>query len=165
MAMVAYCVCVGLLVFENALGLISVVPAIVAAVVMLAVNAVTYFLLRSGLNQRFADPGLTWFQVLSALAVIMFITYHSDHDRGLPLMVSLLVLSFGAFRFTTREFFLASAFILAGYAGVINLLFWRKPDVVNVYLEGFTWLTMAAVLPCFAFVGGRLSELRMRLQR
>src|SRR5262249_60948796 len=66
---------------------------------------------------------------------------------------------------TTREFFLASAFILAGYAGVINLLFWRKPDVVNVYLEGFTWLTMAAVLPCFAFVGGRLSELRMRLQR
>ena len=80
-------------------------------------------------------------------------------------MVCLLVLSFGAFRFTTREFLLASGFVLAGYAAVINLLFWRKPDLVNVYLEAFTWLTMAAVLPCFAFVGGRLSELRRRLQR
>jgi len=165
MALMAYGVCVGLLAIANDLGLIGGLPAVVAAVAMLVVNGGVFALIRSGLNERFADPSLTWFQVISALTVILFITYHSDHDRALPLMVSLLVLSFGAFRFTTREFLLASGFVLAGYAGVINLLFWRKPDLVNVYLEGFTWLTMAAVLPCFAFVGGRLSELRRRLQR
>jgi predicted signal transduction protein with EAL and GGDEF domain len=165
MALMAYGVCVGLLGIANDLGLIGGLPAVVAAVAMLVVNCGVFALIRTGLNERFADPSLTWFQVISALSVILFITYHSDHDRALPLMVCLLVLSFGAFRFTTREFLLASGFVLAGYAAVINLLFWRKPDLVNVYLEAFTWLTMAAVLPCFAFVGGRLSELRRRLQR
>ncbi len=165
MALAAYCICVALLAIATQLGLIGAAPAIVAAVAMLVVNGAVYALIRSGVNERFGDPGLTWFQVVSALTVIMFITYHSDHDRALPLMVSLLVLSFGAFRFTTRDFLLASGFVLAGYAGVINLLFWKKPEAVNVYLEAFTWLTMAAVLPCFAFVGGRLSELRRRLQR
>jgi diguanylate cyclase (GGDEF)-like protein len=165
MALAAYCVCVGLLAIATELGLIGARPAMIAAVAMLVVNGAVYALIRSGLNERFGDPALTWFQVIAALAVVMFITYHSDHDRALPLIVSLLVLSFGAFRFTTRDFLLASGFVLAGYAGVINLLFWKKPELVNVYLEGFTWLTMAAVLPCFAFVGGRLSELRRRLQR
>src|SRR3982751_3814240 len=165
MALAAYVVCSGLLGIAYWLGLIPAAPAVIAAGAMLLLNVVMFTLFRTGLNQRFADPSLTWMQVLSAVAVIMFIAYYSDHDRAVPLMVSLLVLSFGAFRFSTREFFLASGIVLAGYAAVINLLFTYKPQSVNVYLEGFTWLTMAAVLPCFAFVGGRLSELRQRLRR
>jgi diguanylate cyclase (GGDEF)-like protein len=165
MALGAYLVCVTLLGIAHVLGLIPLRPALVAAGAMLAANLVMFAVIRSGLNERFADPSLTWPQVIAAIAVIMYITYYSDHDRAIPLMVSLLVLSFGAFRFTMREFLLASGIVLAGYAGVINLLFWNKPESVNVYLEGFTWLTMAAVLPCFAFVGGRLSELRQRLRR
>ena len=165
MALAAYLVCTGLLGIAHWLGLIPARPALIAAAAMLVGNLAIFALFRTGLNERFADPSLTWMQVIAAIAVIMFIAYHSDHDRAVPLMVSLLVLSFGAFRFTTREFLLASGFILAGYAAVINLLFWHKPDSVNVYLEGFTWLTMAAVLPCYAFVGGRLSEMRQRLRR
>ena len=165
MALVAYCVCTGLLGIAHWLGLIPARPAMVAAVAMLAANVAIFALIRSGLNERFKDPSLTWMQVLSAIAVIMYVTYYSDHDRGVPLMVSLLVLSFGAFRFTTRDFLLAAGIVLAAYAAVINLLFWHKPESVNVYLEAFTWLTLAAVLPCYAFVGGRLSELRQRLRR
>ncbi len=165
MALGAYAVCVGLLGIAHALGLVPARPAIIAGIAMLVANAVVFALIRSGLNERFADPSLTWLQVICAIAVIMYVTYYSDHDRGVPLMVSLLVLSFGAFRFTMREFLLASGIVLAGYAAVINLLFWHKPESVNVYLEGFTWLTMAAVLPCYAYVGGRLSEMRQRLRR
>jgi diguanylate cyclase (GGDEF)-like protein len=165
MALAAYGVCVGLLGIAHWLQLIAARPAIIAAVAMLVTNLGVFALIHTGVNQRFADPSLTWLQVISAIAVIMYVTYYSDHDRAVPLMVSLLVLSFGAFRFTTREFLLAAGVVLAGYAGVINLLFWQKPESVNVYLEGFTWLTMAAVLPCYAFVGGRLSELRQRLRR
>ena len=144
-------------------GLIALVPACIAAAAMLAVNGVVYFLYRTGRNERFADPSLTWLQVTAGLLVILFVTYHFDRDRGLALMPSLLVLSFGAFRFNTREFLRAAGLVLAGYALVINLLFWHKPQVVDVYLEAFQWLTLAFVLPCFAVVGGRLSELRQRL--
>ena len=165
MALGAYAVCIGLLAIACGLGVIPLRPAILASIGIVVSNAVVFALLRSGLNQRFADPSLTWMQVVAGIAVIMYVTYHSDSDRAVPLIVTMLVLSFGAFRFTTREFMLAAGLVLAGYAAVINLLFWHKPDFVNVYLEGFTWLTMAAVLPVYAVVGGRLSELRQRLRR
>ncbi|MGF2075899.1 hypothetical protein, partial [Enterococcus casseliflavus] len=48
---------------------------------------------------------------------------------------------------------------------VINLLMWNKPERVNVWLEAFSWLTLTFVLPCFAMVGGRLSEMRQRVRR
>ena len=165
LALAAYAVCFGLLASAEALRIVPTVPALIAGVAMVLVNVAVYALLRTGLNERFPDPSLTWLQVIAAIGVIMYITYHWDSDRSLPVMVSLLVLAFGAFRFTTREFLTAAGLVLAAYAAVINLLFWRKPDAVNVWLEGFRWLTLAAVLPVFALVGGRLSELRKSLRR
>jgi GGDEF domain-containing protein len=116
---------------------------------------VLYFLFHSGLNERFEDPSLTWLQVVIGTLVIMYVAYHSDSNRGIPLMLSLVVLAFGTFRFSTREFLVASGLVLAGYAAVINLLFWRKPDTVNVLDGGFQWVVIAFVVPCFALVGGR----------
>jgi diguanylate cyclase (GGDEF)-like protein len=42
---------------------------------------------------------------------------------------------------------------------------WLKPAGLNVWLEAFRWLTLAFVLPCFALVGGRISDLRQRVRR
>jgi diguanylate cyclase (GGDEF)-like protein len=36
---------------------------------------------------------------------------------------------------------------------------------VNVWLEAFHWITLAIILPCFAFVCGRVSEMRQRVRR
>ena len=65
MALTAYGVCVGLLAIANDLGLIGGLPAVIAAVAMLVVNGGVFALIRSGLNERFGDPSLTWFQVIS----------------------------------------------------------------------------------------------------
>jgi diguanylate cyclase (GGDEF)-like protein len=161
----AYAISLSLLFIAHWLQLIALGPTLVAAGAMLAVNATFMVAFRTDFNERFADPSLTWAQVLTGTAVLMFVVYHFDRDRGLAAMTIMLVLSFGAFRFTTREFMTAAGVALAGYALVINLLMWRKPDVVNVWLEGFQWLTLACVLPCFAVIGGRLSEMRLRLRR
>jgi diguanylate cyclase (GGDEF)-like protein len=165
LASAAYAVCVPLLILAYLLGLIGVVPLAVAFAAVLAVNGGIFMLLRTRLNERFEDPSLTWLQVVAGASVVLYVSYHMDHERGLALMVVLVVLAFGAFRFTIREFFTAAGFVLAGYALVINLLMWNKPDVVNVPLEAFQWVTLAFVLPCFALVGGRLSEMRQRLRR
>jgi diguanylate cyclase (GGDEF)-like protein len=161
----AYAACLPLLGLAHLLGLIGFAPMVTSAAAIVAVNAGLYLLFRTRLNERFADPSLTWLQTLSATCVLMFVVYHSDRERGLALMICLVVLAFGTFRFSTREFLTAAGVVLAAYAGVINLLMWRKPELVNVPLEAFQWVTLAFVLPAYAMVGGRLSELRQRLRR
>jgi diguanylate cyclase (GGDEF)-like protein len=165
LAAAAYGMCLPLLAIANALGLVSLSVVFQIAGAAVAVNVVLYAIFRTGYNERFADPSLTWLQIMLAIGVVMYATYHFDSNRGLALMIVLVVLSFGAFRFTTRDFVLASLLTLAAYAAVINLLFWTKPEVVNVWLEAFQWITLAFVLPCFAMVGGRLSEMRARIRR
>ena len=165
LAAFAYGACLPLLGLADLLGLMSPFAAASTAALIVAANAALYAAFRTGVNERFRDPSLTWLQVCTATLVIMYVAYHLDSNRGLALMLSLVVLAFGTFRFSTRDFFLASGLVLAGYAAVINLLFWRKPQAVNVLMEGFQWVVLAFVLPCFALVGGRLSELRQRLRR
>jgi diguanylate cyclase (GGDEF)-like protein len=165
LAAAAYGMCLVLLVIAHYLGLIRFRPMAEIAAAMFAVNAIFFGLFRSGMNERFADPSLTWLQTMSAIAVLMFTVYHFDRDRSLPLIVSLIVLSFGVFRFTLREFLRAAAIVLAAYALVINALMWFKPQTVNVPLEAYSWLTLALTLPCFAFVCGKISEMRQRLRR
>jgi diguanylate cyclase (GGDEF)-like protein len=161
----AYGVCIPLLAIAHLLGLIGLAPVLVLGAAIAAVNAAFYVLLQTGLNERFADPSLTWAQTLAAIAVVMYTAYHFDHSRGLALMMCLVILAFGTFRFSMREFITAAGIMLAAYALVINALLWLKPDVVNVWLEAYQWLTLALVLPTFAVVGGRLSELRRRVRR
>jgi diguanylate cyclase (GGDEF)-like protein len=161
----AYGVCLPLLVASHYMGLIGFWPMVDIAVAMVVVNVILFAAFRSGLNERFEDPSLTWLQTLAAIAVLMITVYHFDADRGMPLIVCLLVLAFGVFRFTVREFVLASGVVIAGHAAVVNALMWLKPNVIDVKLEGFRWLAMAMMLPCFAVVCGRVSEMRQRLKR
>jgi diguanylate cyclase (GGDEF)-like protein len=161
----AYAVCLPLLGVAHLLDLVALAPMLRIAALMLAVNAGLFVVFRTGFNQRFADPSLTWAQVILATFVLMFAVYHFDEERGLALMLCLVVLAFGAFRFSTREFFTASGLVLASYLAVINLVMWLKPAVINVSLEAFRWITLALVLPSFALVGGRISALRRRLRR
>jgi diguanylate cyclase (GGDEF)-like protein len=161
----AYALCLPLLGIAHALGLVPMRIVVQISAAAVAVNVVLFVLFRGGWNERFADPSLTWLQIVLAALVVMYAAYHFDSQRSLPLMILLVVLSFGSFRFSTREFLLAAGVLLAGYAAVINLLMWNKPEAVNVWLEAFQWITLAFVLPCFAMVGGRLSEMRKRVRR
>ncbi len=161
----AYGVGVPMLLIANVLGLVALAPVIEIVALMAFANAVVYALLRSGVNERFTDPSLTWLQIVLAIFVLMVCVYHFDKERGVALMMCLVILAFGSFRFTTREFFTASGVVLAGYAAVINLLMWLKPEVIDVPLEAFRWAALAFVLPCFSLVGGRISDLRRSLRR
>jgi diguanylate cyclase (GGDEF)-like protein len=165
LAVAAYAVCLPVLGAAHYLGIIPLGATVRVAVLMAVANAAFYALFASGINLRFADPSLTWPQMIVGTAILMHAAYYADTERGLALMICLVVLTFGAFRFTTREFLTASGMVLAAYLFVINVMMWAKPAVVNVPLEAYRWLTLALVLPCFSVVGGRVSELRHRLRR
>ncbi|HVQ60981.1 MAG TPA: diguanylate cyclase, partial [Burkholderiales bacterium] len=164
LASAIYAICVPLLALAYALGMIARGPAIWVGGLMVGVNIAFYAVFRTGLNLKFADPSLTRAQVLLANAVLMFAVYSFDQGRAMVLNLALVVLTFGVFRFTTREFVRTALQILAGYALVINLLMYLKPDTVNVYHEWFQWAGLAGLLPLFAMIGGRISRLRERLR-
>ena len=160
----AYAICIPLVWLASEFNLIARGPALVLVAIMIAVNLGLYAVFRSGLNRKFSDPSLTWLQVFIGNVVVMYAVYSFDQARAIVLNLSLVVLSFGMFRFTTREFVKTALQILGAYAAVINLLMYFKPETVNVYQEWFQWAGLAAVLPLFAAVGGRISLLRQRLR-
>ena len=164
LASATYAITVPLLLLAYLFKLIALAPALWLIGAMAAINAALYVVFRFGLNERFRDPSLTWLQIFVANIVLMCGAYSFNQGRAFVLTMCLVVLMFGVFRFTTREFISITLQILAGYALVINLLMYLKPDTVNVYLEWFQWAGLAAVLPLFAVVGGRISELRRRLR-
>jgi diguanylate cyclase (GGDEF)-like protein len=165
LASVTYAISVPLLVLANWFGLIALPSVIALCAAMAVITAAFYLAFRSGLNLRFSDPSLTWQQILVANIVLMAVVFSLNQGRAFALIMCLVVLLFGAFRFDTREFVRVTLMILAGYALVINLLMFLKPETVNVYVEWFQWAGMAAFLPFFGVVGGKISELRLRLHR
>lgn len=165
MALVAYAIGIALMVVAWSVKLIALTPLLVCIVAIGLANLVIFAMFRAGVNERFADPSLTLVQSLTGIALIMMVAYSFDRDRSLVLVWCLVVLLFGVFRFKPREFGLMTLFMLAGYAGVINLLMYQRPQHVDVFLEWYQWLWLALILPAFAMVGSRISEMRARILR
>ncbi|MBL8512580.1 MAG: EAL domain-containing protein [Betaproteobacteria bacterium] len=165
MALVAYAIGVALMAVASSVKLIAPGPLLFCIAAISVANAAIYGLFRSGANLRFADPSLTLVQSLAGIALIMLVAYSFDRDRSLVLVWCLVVLLFGVFRFKPREFGLMTLFMLAGYAAVINVLMYQRPQHVDVFLEWYQWLWLALILPAFAMVGSRISELRARILR
>src|SRR3989442_13596888 len=164
LASAAYAACVPLAWLAWKFNLIAPKPAWILVALMVGVNAVLYAVFRTGLNRKFSDPNLTWLQVFVGNVVVMYAVYSFDQGRAVVLNLSLVVLTFGVFHFTTREFVKAALQILAGYAAVINLLMYFKPETVNVYHEWFQWAGLAPVLPLFAVTGARVRGSARRLR-
>jgi diguanylate cyclase (GGDEF)-like protein len=162
-AATTYAVAIPLLIFAHLAGLIALWPAVSAAAVVVAFNLILFAVFKSGANLRFEDKSLTDVQTMIGIVFVMYVAYHFNHDRGLVLIWCLVVLLFGVFSFRRRQFIVTTMVMLAGYAFVINMLMTYKPETVNVYLEWFQWITLALVLPAFAMIGARISELRAKL--
>jgi diguanylate cyclase (GGDEF)-like protein len=147
------------------LGFMQQAPALILSGAIIGLNAGLYAAFRSGFNLRFRDPSLTKLQLYLAIPVVLFAVYHADIERGITLALFFLVFLFGVFRLNTREFFTLTLYALCGHALVINLLMHFRPHAVtNVLSEGFNWLLLAATLPWFGMVGGRISAMRDRLR-
>ena len=164
MASATYVGGVALMLIAYGLGFVALSPALTIIAVAFAVNAAIYFLFRTRLNLRLGDASLTWLQIALATSTVMASAFVLDQDRAAALILCPVIMMYGVFRFTTRQFIVASAFVLAGYVVVIALLLAVKPATVHLPLEIFRLAVLACVLPCFALAGGKISGMRGRLR-
>ena len=161
----AYGVALVLLFLGYYVKLIGLSGLLASTALIVLVNAGFIAVFTLKWNERFADASLTLAQTMIAIGVIMFIAYNFDRDRSLVLVWCMVVMLFGIFRFRPREFTTTTLFMLAGYALVINLLMSFKPERVDVLLEWYQWAWLALLLPSFALIGARISEMGARTLR
>ena len=154
-----------LLLLGYVVKLIGFNGALASAVLIVMVNLVFYVAFKFELNKRATDSSLILAQTLAAITVIMFVAYHFERDRSLALAWCLVVMLFGVFRFKPRDFAMTTLFMLAGYALVINLLMYFRPQQVDVLIEWYQWAWLALLLPAFAWIGARISAMRARILR
>lgn len=122
-----------------------------------------YLIIRSGLNERFADPSMTLPMILASSSVNTFILHSMQSARGTYLLVYLMSMLFGVFRLTTKELLGVTGFVLLSYAAVLWHLYAQAPEAMDVPLEAMQFVGLASVLVWFSFMGGYLSEMISRL--
>src|SRR6185503_14761321 len=149
----AICAFLGLLPWRAAIdGTIG----IVALVVFFAA------LFRSGLNQRFADPGLTTEQVGAAIVLLAYIMYHAGPARAVLTPFYLVAMLFGVLRLNARRMLALAFLALLAHAIMLHLLYLHGPGV-NPATALAEFIVLAVVLPWFAVMGGYVNRLRVRL--
>ena len=136
---------------------------VVSQLGILACNIVLYVMFRTGLNKRFKDPSLTLLQIVIATCWLLEVLYYADSVRSAVLMDFLIIFILGLFKFNVREFLFLSFFTVAGYAGVILLLYINRPESLNYKVEILNIAILATVLPWFSLVGGYITRLRKKV--
>lgn len=148
-------------------GLVVRVPGSIyyIFVLIIATNLAIFFVIRSGLNKRFADPSLTMAQIIIATVWTMVLAYVMDEGREIMLLLYMVVFTFGTLSLSFRQFLLLSFIAPAGYGLVIMLLLIHSPQNVNLRLETIHTGTLFIVLVWFSFIGSYINGLRKKLSK
>lgn len=147
------------------LDMISTTPANLWSTgigVLLTVTAL-WGVFTSGLNLRFKDPSLTFFQCAIGLTWLLVFMLVVPEWRDLLISVFLIGLMFGIFQLSARQFLMLAAFAFTGFASLsaYNVV------VGNPYMDTANLLFRVAVvgflLVWCAYFANHVSELRTRL--
>jgi diguanylate cyclase (GGDEF)-like protein len=123
-----------------------------------------YGVLRSGLNQRFADPALTLPQIMSALTVIAGAYAITGPVHGATMLLLALVLVFGIFNMKARAAQMAGGYTVLVMALTIVYKSISEPDHYPAKLEIAHFVLIAAIIPTISSLAAQLSNLRAKLQ-
>ena len=139
--------------------------ALFVAVAML-VNLGFLIALHYGWSARFADPSMTFAQILVAMALALVMLRFSGEVRSLLLTLFVASLFFGVFGLSQRRFLILSGSAVGGYLALAlwqtRGLEWSDP---LVRMEGLRLLTLAMILCWLSLLGSYVAGLRARLER
>lgn len=124
-----------------------------------------YLLIRSGFNKRFSDPSLTQALVVWGVFSTLLTLSFMMKFRFMMLPFLLLILIFGAFKMTGRQYIAIVVFIVLGYSSVMGLIYSRYPEMIRLEDEFACGLAFTLTVLAFSFVGNEISQLRFRLSQ
>lgn len=122
----------------------------------LSVSVIIY----THLNLKMPDPSMTVIQMLWGISFMLVAVFIFNNMRGVMLMSFFVMLSFGLFRLTPKQFVSMSAYAIFGYVGIIFYIYTEDRTRIDIELEvvqlvGFTLTTIIMV-----YTGTFVSQLR-----
>lgn len=118
-----------------------------------------------GWNKVFSDPSMTLMEVVWAVTCVMITVYFTDQMRAVVLMFVILVLAFGAFRLTQKQFFGVILYATLNYVLILFLLSQNHPSEVVLKEEIVVLPAFVCVCSMFAMVAYEMSSIRKHLQQ
>jgi hypothetical protein len=128
------------------------------------VNGIFLSLFITDANLRCSDPSLTWAQIfLSALwgATPMYVL---SEMRPVLMMFYIPAFSFGMLRLHRRQYLALVACVMAIFAAILLLQYNQAPAAFRIKYELLVFVIFGIVLTWFAFFGGFISKLKLRLK-
>ncbi|MBC8418015.1 MAG: response regulator [Desulfobacterales bacterium] len=123
-----------------------------------------FTIIRTGLNKQFADPSLTFVQILWTATCIMLTAYFLNELRPVVLMLFLVGMLFGFLRLNFREFIYLNLYAIILYGAVIGLLYKFHPQFIDTNKEIIIWFSFSLVMFCFSLMGREISHMRETLR-
>lgn len=127
------------------------------------INLFFFAAIRSGFNLRFADPSLTFAQLLASILPVYYMMFYAGAARGAFLLLAVSAYLYGLFQFRTRQFMLLTLLSLSGYAAMVALLLVYRPEQVLLRVEVMRGVAFAVALLQMSMLGGYIGRLRRKL--
>jgi diguanylate cyclase (GGDEF)-like protein len=138
---------------------------LVEAAAIVAAFVLAFFLLfRSGLNLRSPDPSLTAWQMLAAVATMLYVIYYAPNTRVAFNAFFFIAFMFGMLRHGPWQLAGLGSLSLVAFALVIWLRYTRNQDAAMVRLDALQWIVMTLTFPWFVLIGQQVKRLRHGLR-
>ena len=164
-SMLVYVVCVLLTGYAAANDLIEAAPVRRLQIGLVSWIVLIYAYLRSGLNERLADPAMTLPQILGAQVWIAWSYIACAPFRGALMMLLTLVLVFGIFNLNAMGRRVTNLYTVALLGSVMGWMAWHDPAHYPPKVELAHFVLMATILPVVSMLGAQLSDMRAKLKR
>ena len=128
------------------------------------INGIFFFIFLTNSNLRYKDPSLTWAQMFIAALWGALPTFALSEVRPILLMFYIPAFSFGMLRLNRRQYLTLVACVMGIYTAILGLEYRHDPSAFHIKYEFLVFAIFGIVLTWFAFFGGFISHLKLRLK-
>lgn len=131
---------------------------------LFAVNAVIFFVIRSGLSEFFPDPSLTMLQMAIGIIFVTVILHYTREMRGAMMSIYYMILTFGLFSLDRRRLMIMAGFCVLCFISLQAYEWLVAPQtVIFSFVIGYPGILMLS-MTWFIYMGGYIYNLQNRVK-
>ncbi|RLC30583.1 MAG: hypothetical protein DRH32_05530, partial [Deltaproteobacteria bacterium] len=164
MSFFLYLVVATLLIYFQKLGTLELPAQLLFYLfaIAFAANLAFYLTIAAGTKILPNHTGLTLPQAAVATLLVIILGYIDIKAKGIILTAYLIIFIFGAFCMRMGQFLTLALFAFVGHGLVILLLAFSADKRIDLQTELAYWVSLLAVLPCFAILCQEINRLKER---
>jgi signal transduction histidine kinase/DNA-binding response OmpR family regulator len=164
LALIAYSIPMAMMLVAWGLGQMRIQAIYVFLIIPIAVNAIFYLLIKTGLNLRSKDPSLTMWQMLAAVVAAHGALHFAGGARHTLLLSLVVGFGFGVFKLGAAELAFVSCVGVLLYAGDAWWTIQHSPGLLDVNEEIFAVISLIMVGSWISILAGHMNNFRRKMR-